>query len=328
MKQLLQRLFQKETLSEKEAHDTLVAITEKKYNEAQMTAFMTVFMMRPITSDELFGFRSALLSLCVPVDLGTDQIIDLCGTGGDEKNTFNISTLSAFIVAGAGYKVAKHGNYSATSISGSSNLLETIGYKFTSDVSTLKSELDRAGLCFLHAPLLHPAIQAVAPIRRGLGLRTFFNLLGPLVNPAKPKYQCSGVFSPEIADSYQKVLAKAKKQFTILHSIDGYDEISLTAPTLVKTANNTKIVYPQEFGMSALLPSDILGGKNVQESADIFMKILNGEGTSAQNNVVIANAAMAIQCMKPKQSLENCVEAARVSLLGKKAHGALQKLLN
>ncbi len=328
MKEILQRLFTKETLSEKEAYDTLVHISEGQYNDAQVTAFMTVFMMRPVTIDELYGFRAALLSLCVPVDLGTDQVIDLCGTGGDGKHTFNISTLASFVVAGAGYKVAKHGNYGVSSVSGSSNVLEMLGYQFTNNVGELKNQLDRAGICFMHAPLFHPAMKSVAPIRKALGMKTFFNLLGPLVNPAKPKYQCTGVFSPEIANLYQKVLVKAKKQFTVIHSIDGYDEISLTAPVLIKTTNSNKIVYPQEFGMSALLPNELVGGNNVQEAADIFMKILRGDGNAAQNNVVIANAGMAIQCMKPKQSLEHCMDAAKVSLLSKKAQKTLEKLLN
>eukprot|EP01035_Chromulina_nebulosa_P000209 gene209-304_t len=218
-------------MSKQQAYDTLTGIGKSQYNEHEVTAFMTVFLMRSITIEELEGFRDALLDLCVKVDLGNHQLLDIVGTGGDGKNTFNVSTLACFIVAGAGQKVAKHGNYGATSVSGASNVMEQLGYKFKNNSEALKREVEEANICFLHAPLFHPALKAVGAIRKNLGVRTFFNMLGPMVNPASPAYQLVGVYNLEMARIYNYLLQQTGKAFTIIHSLDGYDEISLTNDT-------------------------------------------------------------------------------------------------
>src|SRR6201991_132408 len=275
MKKILQFLFEHKTLSREQAREVLLNIGKSVYNEHEVTAFMTVYLMRSVTIDELQGFRDALLELCVRVDLNGFPVIDIVGTGGDGKNTFNISTLSCFIVAGAGQKVAKHGNYGASSISGASNVMEQMGYKFKNDGSRLKKEVDEANICFLHAPLFHPALKTVGPIRRNLGMRTFFNMLGPMVNPADPAFQLVGVFSLEMARVYNYLLQQSGKAFTIIHSLDGYDEISLTNDTKVITNTGEKIMTPEQLGKRMVEAYDIRGGSTVEESAKIFMKILN-----------------------------------------------------
>jgi anthranilate phosphoribosyltransferase len=296
MKKILNFLFEHKTFTRNAAKDILVSISKGMYNESELAAFMTVFLMRSITVDELLGFRDALLELCIPVNLNDYDVLDIVGTGGDEKNTFNISTLSCFIVAGAGGKVAKHGNYGVSSISGASNLMESAGYKFKNDDAKLRQELEEAGVCFLHAPLFHPALKNVAGIRRQLGIRTFFNMLGPMVNPAFPKHQLVGVYNLEMARIYNYLLQQTGKAFTIIHSLDGYDEISLTNDTKVITQNGERVLSAEELGKRVVYASDITGGSSVEEAAKTFLKILKGEGTWAQNAVVLANAAMALQC--------------------------------
>src|ERR1051325_10004176 len=229
MKQILNELIDHRSLSRETAHQVLVDLASGKYNQSQTVAFMTIYMMRSITIDELQGFRDAMLELCIPVKFDA-PVMDVCGTGGDGKNTFNISTLSSFVVAAAGQPVAKHGNYGVSSSCGSSNLLEYFGYKFTNDVDELKRCLDRANICFMHAPLFHPAMKNVAPIRKELGVKTFFNMLGPMVNPAFPKKQLVGVFNLELARQYGYLYQQSEKEFLILHSLGGYDEVSLTGP--------------------------------------------------------------------------------------------------
>src|SRR5471030_1553965 len=258
-----------------------------------MAAFMTAYCMRSITVNELEGFRDAMLDLCLPINLETDELIDLCGTGGDGKDTFNISTLASFVVAGAGYKVAKHGNYGVSSGCGSSNVMEFLGYQFTNDTDVLKKNIDKANICFFHAPLFHPAMKTVAPIRRELGVKTFFNMLGPLVNPAKPKNQLVGVFNLELARVYAYLYQKSAIKYTILNALDGYDEVSLTCDFKTFSAEGEKINSIESLGFERLNPTEILGGASVGESAGIFMQVLNGEATTAQNNVVLANAALA-----------------------------------
>jgi anthranilate phosphoribosyltransferase len=282
-----------------------------------------VYLMRSITIEELQGFRDALLELCVPVDLNGHEAIDIVGTGGDGKNTFNISTLACFIVAGTGQKVAKHGNYGATSISGASNVMEQLGYKFKSDKDGLKREVEEANLCFLHAPVFHPALKAVGPIRKNLGVRTFFNMLGPMVNPAFPKFQLVGVYNLEMARIYNYLLQQTDKAFTIIHSLDGYDEISLTNDTRVITNQGEKIMTPEQLGKRAVSPTDIYGGSTVEE----FTKILKGEGSWAQNAVVFANAAMALHCTGNYKSYDEAWNAAVESLESGKAYAGLQKLI-
>src|SRR5438874_6995352 len=282
MKKILQYLFEHKTLSREMAREVLVNIGKGLYNEHEVTAFMTVYLMRSITIEELQGFRDALLELCVPMDLNGYDAMDIVGTGGDGKNTFNISTLSCFIVAGTGQKVAKHGNYGASSISGASNVMEQVGYKFKNDKEKLKKEVDEANICFLHAPMFHPALKTVGPIRKNLGMRTFFNMLGPMVNPASPTYQLVGVYNLEMARIYNYLLQQTGNAFTIIHGLDGYDEISLTNDTKVITNEGEKIYTPEEIGKRMVTPEDIYGGNTVEEAARIFIKILRGEGSWAQ----------------------------------------------
>jgi anthranilate phosphoribosyltransferase len=327
MKKTLQHLFEHKTLSRQQAKEVLTNISKGTYNEHEVTAFVTIYLMRSITIEELEGFRDALLDLCVRVNLG-EQLMDIVGTGGDGKNTFNISTLACFIVAGTGQKVAKHGNYGMTSTSGASNVMEQLGYKFKNNEDALKKEVQTANICFLHAPLFHPALKAVGSIRKNLGIRTFFNMLGPMVNPANPQYQLVGVYNLEMARIYNYLLQKAGKPFTIIHSLDGYDEISLTDDTKVITNSGEKMLTPEQIGKRMVQPQDIAGGNTVEESAKIFLKIIKAEGTWAQNAVVIANAAMALQCSGNYKNYDDAYIASVDSLENGKAYGCLQKLIS
>ena len=328
MKKILQYLFEHKTLSRQQAKEVLLNIGRNVYNEHEITAFMTVYLMRSITIEELQGFRDALLELCVAVELNGHQTIDIVGTGGDGKNTFNISTLSCFIVAGTGQKVAKHGNYGASSISGASNVMEQLGYKFKNDKGALKKEVEEANICFLHAPLFHPALKTVGPIRKNLAMRTFFNMLGPMVNPAHPSFQLVGVFSLEMARIYNYLLQQTEKAFTIIHSLDGYDEISLTNDTKVITNVGERIMTPEQLGKRTVDPKAIHGGNSVEEAAKIFVTIVKGEGTWAQNAVVLANAAMALHCTGGYKSYDEAYNAAVESLESGKANQSLQKLIS
>jgi anthranilate phosphoribosyltransferase len=327
MKQILNHLFENKTFTREQSKEILTEIAQGKYNNSQMAAFMTAYCMRSITVNELEGFRDAMLELCLPVDLETGDLIDLCGTGGDGKDTFNISTLASFVVAGAGYKVAKHGNYGVSSGCGSSNVMEFLGYKFTNETDKLKHSIDGSNICFLHAPLFHPAMKTVAPIRRELGVKTFFNMLGPMVNPAKPKNQLVGVFNLELARVYAYLYQKSDTKYTILNALDGYDEISLTCDFKTFSADGEKINSIEALGFEKLNPKEILGGNSVSESADIFMSVLNGEATAAQNNVVLANAALAIKTIDAKKSFADCFDEAGASLTGKKALKGFKTLL-
>ncbi|HLF46207.1 MAG TPA: anthranilate phosphoribosyltransferase [Chitinophagaceae bacterium] len=328
MKKILQLLFEHKTLSREQAKEVLVNIGKGVYNEHEITAFMTVYLMRSITIEELQGFRDALLELCVQIDLDEFQTLDIVGTGGDGKNTFNISTLSCFIVAGAGQKVAKHGNYGASSISGASNVMEQLGYKFKNSNDALKKELEEAGICFLHAPLFHPALKMVGPIRKNLAMRTFFNMLGPMVNPASPAYQLVGVFNLEMARIYNYLLQQTEKAFTIIHSLDGYDEISLTNDTKVITNEGEKIMTAEQLGKRMVEPHDIQGGSSVEEAAKIFTRILKREGSWAQNAVVMANAAMALNCTGNYKNYDEAFDAAIESLESGSANQCLEKLIS
>jgi len=327
VKNTLQHLFEHKTLSRQQAKDVLVNIGKQAYNEHEVTAFMTVYLMRSITIEELEGFQDALLELCVPVDLGDVPVIDIVGTGGDGKNTFNISTLSCFIVAGAGQPVAKHGNYGASSVSGASNVMEKLGYTFKNNSSALQNELDKAGICFLHAPLFHPALKAVGPIRKNLAMRTFFNMLGPMVNPANPAYQLVGVFNLEMARIYNYLLQRTGKPFTIIHGLDGYDEISLTNDTKVITQSGEQVFSAIQLGKRNVDARDITGGQSVDEAAAIFRTIINGNGSWAQNAVVLANAAMALQSTGKYVNYETAYQAAVDSLESGKAKQCLDKLI-
>lgn len=302
-------------------------IAQGQYNNSQMAAFMTAYCMRSITVDELEGFRDAMLELCLPIDLGTNDLIDLCGTGGDGKDTFNISTLASFVVAGAGYKVAKHGNYGVSSGCGSSNVMEFLGYQFTNDTDKLKRNANEANICFLHAPLFHPAMKTVAPIRRELGVKTFFNMLGPLVNPAKPSNQLVGVFNLELARVYAYLYQKSDANYTIVNALEGYDEVSLTCDFKTFSADGEKINSVEDLGFEKLNPEEIAGGSTVSESASIFSNVLKGDGTSAQNNVVLANAALAIRTINPEKTFADCFYEAEEALLSKKALLSFNRLI-
>lgn len=328
MKQILNQLFEHQKLTQEQAREVLINIAREKYNASQLAAFISVYLMRNISVDELAGFRDALLDLCIKVDFADLPIIDLCGTGGDGKNTFNISTLASFVVAGAGYHVAKHGNYGVSSVSGSSNVLEYFGFQFTNDGDTLKQQMDTARICFLHAPLFHPALKSVGPIRRELGVKTFFNMLGPIVNPAQPTFQSVGVFSLKLARLYQYIFEQGAKKYAIIHATDGYDEVSLTGPLKLITNHTEQLVGSDYFGLPGYTMEEIYGGDTIGEAAGIFLRILENQGTPAQNDVVIANAAIAIQCFNPEKDIKDCVEEARVSLASGKALGSFKKLLS
>ena len=327
MKAILNRLTQHETLDSKEAESVLTGIAEGQYNLSQIVSFLTVFMMRSITLEELEGFRKALQKLSLAIDLSEFSPIDLCGTGGDGKDTFNISTLASFVTAGAGIKVAKHGNYGVSSGCGSSNVLEHLGIRFSNDADFLKRCIDQAGICNLHAPLFHPAMKNVAPIRRELGVKTFFNILGPLVNPAFPHHQLTGVFNLELARLYGYLFQKTDQNFTILYALDGYDEISLTGPAKAIRNTGESLIAPKDFGLQPLLGKQISGGDNVPSSAAIFTAVLDTKGTEAQNNVVCANAAMAIATVTDCNPLE-AFEKAKTSLLSGQAAKAFKTLQN
>jgi anthranilate phosphoribosyltransferase len=319
MKDILNYLIEQKTLDKAQAKEVLKNIAVGKYNNSEIAAFLTVYLMRSVTVDEMSGFREAMLELCIPVEIDEYDAMDLCGTGGDGKDTFNISTLASFIVVGAGQKVAKHGNTGVSSICGSSNLLESFGYQFSSDIQVIRRNLDEAGICFLHAPLFHPAMKNVAPIRRELGIKTFFNMLGPMVNPSRPKKQLVGVFSLELARLYAYLYQGQQGQFSILHGLDGYDEISLTGNFKVISKEFEKILSPEDLKLGKVNPEDIKGGDTIAESAKIFELILQGKGSVAQNEVVIANAALALKTASPQLTLEDSVAKARESLMSGQA---------
>jgi anthranilate phosphoribosyltransferase len=326
MKAVLNELTQWDSLSAPDARQVLVDLASGKYNASQVAAFLTVYMMRPITLEELQGFRDAMLELCVPVHFD-EPVMDVCGTGGDGKNTFNISTLSAFVVAAAGQPVAKHGNYGVSSPCGSSNVLEYFGYPFTNDADALRRSLDRSGICFMHAPLFHPAMKSVAQIRKELGVKTFFNMLGPLVNPAKPKRQLTGVFSLELARQYTYLYQQTGNRFLVVHSLDGYDEISLTGAFKYFSNTGERISTPHELGLVKVNPEGILGGSSVEESTGIFMKVLKNEATPQQQDVVVANAAMALSCANQNLSTNEAVLLARETLQSGKAYQAFKRFI-
>jgi anthranilate phosphoribosyltransferase len=327
MKEILNQLFEHQALNYDQAKQILTDIGAGKYNASQVTAFLSAFQMRSITVHELSGFRDALLDLSLAVDLSNFDTIDLCGTGGDRKNTFNISTLASFVVAGAGIKVAKHGNYGVSSGCGSSNVMEHFGYQFTHDESELQRQIDKAGICFLHAPLFHPAMKFVAPIRRELGIKTFFNMLGPMVNPSRPKKQVVGVYSLELARLYNYLFQQSDHQYFIVHSLDGYDEISLTNDFKMISAERERIISPADINQKNILPNEIDGGNTVEEAAKIFTDVLKNEASSARKNVVAVNAAYAIQCDDPKKSFEDSFQLAIESIESGLALNSFKKLI-
>ena len=326
MKHVLNRLINHETISAEEAKQILINISKGDYNQSQIAAFLTIFMMRTVTLEELRGFRDALLELCIPVDLAAYNPIDLCGTGGDGKDTFNISTLSSFVTAGAGVPVAKHGNYGVSSACGSSNVLESLGVKFSNDIDFLERAIATTGICVLHAPLFHPAMKNVAPIRRELGVKTFFNMLGPMVNPAFPKNQMVGVFSLELLRLYNYLYQDSNKNYSIVHDLGGYDEISLTN-TVKIVSNDSEVLFSSEdLDLQNNTQEAIFGGNTVADASKIFKIIISGNGTEAQNNVVCTNAGLAIATAK-KITHKDGYELAKESLYSGKANECLTKLI-
>ena len=326
MKKILERLFNHSYLSYEESKKILKEISSNKYNDSQVASFLTIFKMRNPSVQEIEGFRDALLDLCIKIDLGSDfETIDLCGTGGDGKNTFNISTISSFVVAGAGYKVTKHGNYGVSSNCGSSDVLEYLGVRLSNDQDYLKKCLDVGGFCYLHAPLFHPAMKNVASVRRELKFKTFFNVLGPLVNPSQPKNQLCGVYNLEIARLYGYVFENTNKNYSILHSLDGYDEISLTNDFKLLSRNKSAINSPDYFGFNKINPKELEGGIEIKDSADIFIKILENKATKSQTKVVLANSAIAIQTITDKE-IDECLSIAKESIESGNALNSLKKI--
>ncbi|MBK7872823.1 MAG: anthranilate phosphoribosyltransferase [Saprospiraceae bacterium] len=328
MKEILQKLYEHHKLTREEAKGTLTEIAQGAFPAVQLASFITVFQMRGIGLAELEGFRDALLELCVPLDVRGQETVDIVGTGGDHKDTFNISTLAAVVVAGAGYKVTKHGNYGASSAVGSSNVLQTLGYQFTNDGDTLRRQLDEANLCFLHAPLFHPALKEVAAVRRELGIRTFFNMLGPLVNPVQPTHQLYGTSSLELSRMYQYIMQQSGRRFAIVYALDGYDEISLTGRFKVQTNEGELVLEPEDLKQPRLSQADLYCGGTAEDAAKIFMNVLQNEATPAQKAVVTVNAGLAIKTMQPERTFFECVEEARESIESGKALNNFRKIVN
>lgn len=325
MKDALAYLYQGFPLTRQEARDILIKIGQNSFSEIEISSFLTVYLMRKITAEELSGFRDALLSLCIPVNLHGVDAIDVCGTGGDGKNTFNISTLTAFVLAGAGVPVVKHGNYGVSGPVGSSNILEFFNYRFTNDNKKLQQEIETAGITFLHAPLFHPAMKHVAPVRRTLKTKTFFNMLGPMINPASPKYQLTGVYSSEVQVLYSQVY-KNSGHYMIIHDLSGYDEISLTGPVKIITPREEEIIDPETFCFNPADKTILFGGNSTEEAASVFMQVLTNTAPTDQKNVVLANSAAGLRCIDPSKSWTDCVELARESLESGKALNSLKKL--
>lgn len=328
MKITLEMLLKGNILKAEEAYELFSNLINGEFSEAEIASLLTVFRMRAITINEFRGFRQAFLEKCISVNLSDFDTINVIGTGGDGKNTFNISTTSSFVIAGAGYKVAKYGNYGKTTISGASNIFEYYGYKFTNQEDKLRKDLDTAGICFLHAPLFHPAIKLVSNVRECLKVRTIFNYLEPIINPANPKRQFIGCNNFEVMKLYNGLLRDEDCKYIMVHSVDGYDEVSLTANTIVGTHIRLEVLEPKVFGLGTLNQEQLIGGKTVEEAAKIFLNVLKNEGTQAQKKVVIANAAMGIQCFKPEQSLNDSIEEAKESIDSMKAFNVFKCLIN
>lgn len=311
MKQILYRLFEHQNLSQGEAHELLHKIAAGEFNDTQIGALITVFQMRNISIEELTGFREGLLELRTPVDLTQYRPIDIVGTGGDGKDTFNVSTCASFVVAAAGYPVVKHGNYGASSVSGASNVMEHLGVKFTTDNDRLRNSIESCGMAYLHAPLFNPALKAVAAARKQLGVRSFFNMLGPLVNPATPAYSLLGVYNLALLRLYSYTYQQLGARFAVVHSLDGYDEISLTSDFKVVMPSSEKIYSPESLGFSRIAQSEIYGGDTIASAAQIFLNVLSGSATAAQTQCVIANAAFAIHVIRPERTIAECVADAK-----------------
>lgn len=326
--QIFNRLLNHEELQREETKNLLIAITQGELNDPEIAALLTAIQMRGITVEELLGFRDGILETGVPVPLHCDRYIDVVGTGGDRKNTFNISTTACFVIAGAGYKVAKHGNFSATSVSGASNVIKNHGVMFTDDADKLNRSLDECGIVYLHAQLFAKAMKFVGAIRKALPFPTFFNLLGPIINPSKPQCQLLGVANLNQMRLYQQVYQRIGIDYGIVNSIDGYDEISLTSDFKVTTNDYERVFKPADLGFNIARPEELVGGATEEEAAQIFDAVLQGTALQAQKNIVMANAAFAIQVLeKGKKSIEECIDIARESLDSGKALSTFRRFV-
>jgi anthranilate phosphoribosyltransferase len=305
MKHTLNKIIERQPLLFSEAKEIIYAIAEERINDSQIVAMLVGLQMRGLQLEEIKGFREALLELCLPIDLDGSDAIDLCGTGGDSKNTFNISTTTSFVLASMGHKVIKHGNYGVSSLCGSSNVLEELGFVFTNDIDSLNKQLEQTNICFLHAPLFHPTLMKVGPLRKNLGIRTFFNSLGPLVNPVQPKYQLTGTFNLELAKIYQHILKDERKGYRIVYGMDVYDEFTLTDQTRILGGDVDEYLSATSFGLDPINPIDLYSGESVLEAANILRNILAGKGTDSQNHVIAANTALALQCYKPEEKIQD-----------------------
>nr|MBP7472998.1 anthranilate phosphoribosyltransferase [Prevotella sp.] len=322
------RLLNHEELDREETKEILIGITKSEFNDAELSALLTAIQMRGITVDELLGFRDGILETGVPVPLNCDRYIDVVGTGGDRKNTFNISTTSCFVIAGAGYKVAKHGNYAATSVSGASNVIKNHGVVFSDDIDKLNRSINETGIVYLHAQLFAKAMKFVGPTRKALPFPTFFNLLGPLVNPSQPTCQLLGTANLDQMRLYSQVYQKLGIDYGIVNSIDGYDEISLTSDFKVTTNNYEKVFKPQDLGFSIAKPEEVVGGATEEEAAHIFDTVLDNTALPAQKNIVLANAAFGIQVLeKGNKPIEECIDIARESIDSGKALSTFKKFV-
>lgn len=328
IKAIFNRLLNHEELKREETKELLIAITRGELNDAEIAALLTAIQMRGISVEELLGFRDGILATGVPVPLDCDRYIDVVGTGGDRKNTFNISTTACFVIAGAGYKVAKHGNYAATSVSGASNVIKNHGVNFTADLDKLNRSINECGIVYLHAQLFAKAMKFVGAIRKALPFPTFFNLLGPIINPSKPQCQLLGVANLDQMRLYQHVYQKIGIDYGIVNSIDGYDEISLTGPFKVTTADYERVFKPAELGFDIAKPEEIQAGATEEEAKEIFDNVLTNKALPAQKNIVLANAAFGIQVYeKGKKSIEECIEIARESIDSGKALNTFKKFV-
>lgn len=327
MKSYLQKRVEGISLTQEEAQAALGIIARGEANNSHIAAFLTTYMMKPITSEELAGFRDAMLDLALIIDLSAYDPMDVCGTGGDGKDTFNISTTASFVVAGAGQRIAKHGNHGVSSSVGSSTVLEYLGVKFRNEVDYLRQKIETSGICFLHAPLFHPAMRFVGPIRKELGMKTFFNMLGPILNPAKVEKQITGVYNQDVLKLYGELLQKSYKNFGVVYALDGYDEISLTSDFKLITAKGEATYSPEQLGFTRCKQEDLHGGSTVEESAKILINILENKGTQAQTQAVLANAAVALYCADDTLSLSDAVLKAKESLESGKALAGFKQFI-
>jgi anthranilate phosphoribosyltransferase len=326
MKKLLGNLISSSHLTAEESREAIVLIGSGEVNAAQIAAFLMGIQQKGISVDELKGFREGMLELAIPIDLSAFDPMDVCGTGGDGKDTFNISTTSAFVVAGAGQNVAKHGNHGVSSPVGSSTVLEHLGVKFTNDVDFLRSKIEKAGICYLHAPLFHPAMRFVGPIRKELGIKTFFNILGPLMNPAKVQKQLSGVFDITTFELYKNLFLSSGTKFGVLHALDGYDEVSLTGDFRFANGQSDDLLSPSNFNFKRINPQELSGGETLEESGKIMINILKNQGSKAQTDTVIINAAIALSVARDIK-IEEGIAQAKESLESGKAFQSLELLV-